>query len=139
MEAFYSKIENGKLLHAVCRGSSLNENRVNFTDHSEFLQIAGLRLSSGDTFRPHKHLPLDRTTSITQESWVVIRGVVIASLFDIDDSLLADVPLQAGDLSVTFYGGHTYRCVEDALVYEFKTGPYLGVERDKVFIEGPSG
>ncbi len=66
---------------------------------------------------------------------MVIRGVVIASLFDIDDSLLAEVSLQAGDLSITFYGGHTYRCAEDALVYEFKTGPYLGMERDKVFIQ----
>src|SRR4051812_10814266 len=109
METFYSKIEPERLLHLVCRGSDLKEKRINLTDPAEFLQIAGLRLSDGDTFRPHKHLPLDRMTSITQESWVVIRGVVIALLFDLDDSLLAEVPLQAGDLSATFYGGHTYR------------------------------
>jgi hypothetical protein len=136
MELFYSQFERGRLLHMVCRGSELSEKRANLTDPSEFLQLAGLRLSAGDAFRPHKHLPIERVTSITQESWVVIRGVVIASLFDVDDLLLAEVSLQAGDLSITFYGGHTYRCTEDALVYEFKTGPYLGVERDKVFIQG---
>ena len=136
MDNFYSQVEPEKLLHMVCRASDLNEKRVNVSEPDEFLQLAGLRLSSGDTFRAHKHLPLERVTTMTQESWVVIRGTVIASLFDIDDTLLADVPLHAGDLSITFYGGHTYRCVEDALVYEFKTGPYFGMEKDKVFIQG---
>jgi hypothetical protein len=136
LEYFYSQVEHAKLLHVVGRGSELEAKRVNLTDPSEFLQVASLRLSAGDAFRPHRHLPITRITTITQESWVVVRGVVIASLFDLDDSLLAEVPLHAGDLSITFFGGHTYRCAEDAMVYEFKTGPYLGVERDKVFIQG---
>jgi hypothetical protein len=136
MELIYSKVEQGKLLHLVCRITDLREKRINLTDPAEFLQVAGLRLSAGDTFRPHKHLPLKRETSITQESWLVVQGVVFACLFDVDDSLLVEIPLHAGDLSITFYGGHTYRCGEDALAYEFKTGPYLGVERDKVFLRG---
>ena len=138
MELFHSQVETRKLLHLVCRGSELADKRINLTDPAEFLQVAGLCLSAGDTFRPHKHLPIEKLTRITQESWVVVRGLVIASLFDLDDSLLAEVPLHAGDLSITFYGGHTYRCEQDALVYEFKTGPYLGVEQDKVFIDNPS-
>ena len=85
----------------------------------------------------NKHIAVQKTTTITQESWVVLRGLVIASLFDLDDAILAEVPLHEGDLSITFFGGHTYRCVEDALVYEFKTGPYLGVEMDKVFLRSP--
>jgi hypothetical protein len=60
MEFFYSQVEQGRLLHVVCRGSELNEKRANFTDPSEFLQVAGLRLSAGDAFRPHKHLPIAR-------------------------------------------------------------------------------
>jgi hypothetical protein len=135
MELFHSQVDSGKLLHLVCRGSKLIEKRTNLSEPAEFLQVAGLQLASGDTFRPHKHLPIEKITSITQESWVVMRGRVIASLFDLDDSLLAEVALHAGDLSITFYGGHTYRCEEDALVYEFKTGPYLGLEQDKVFID----
>lgn len=134
MEAFYSKHDEAKLLHVVCRASELADKRAMLTEPDEFLQVAGLRLAAGDSFRPHRHLPLERVTSITQESWVVIQGEVIASLFDVDDALLSEVVLRAGDLSITFYGGHTYRCLQDALVYEFKTGPYFGVERDKVFI-----
>jgi hypothetical protein len=134
MQQFYSRVKPHQLLHIVCRGGTLTEKRTNLTDPAEFLQVAGLKLGQGDKFRPHKHIPVQKITSITQESWVIVRGVVVAYLFDLDDTLLAEVTLHAGDISVTFYGGHTYRCAEDALVYEFKTGPYLGIEQDKVFL-----
>jgi hypothetical protein len=43
--------------------------------------------------------------------------------------------LEPGDISLTLHGGHNYVALEeDTLVYEFKTGPYLGQEKDKVFI-----
>ena len=44
------------------------------------------------------------------------------------------VELNQGDISLTFEGGHTYTILEDARVYEYKTGPYEGVELDKVFL-----
>lgn len=134
MDKFYSKLEPGKLLHSVVRVTDVVAKRADFVDPAEFLQVAGIKLVAGDTFRAHKHIPVQKTTTIAQESWVVLRGAVVAVFFDLDDSLLAEVTLNAGDLSLTFYGGHTYRCIEDAVVYEFKTGPYLGIERDKVFI-----
>ena len=136
MDKFYSKLEPGKLLHSVVRVTDVAAKRTDFVDPAEFLQVAGIKLVAGDTFRAHKHIPVQKTTTIAQESWVVLRGAVVAVFFDLDDSLLAEVTLNAGDLSLTFYGGHTYRCIEDAVVYEFKTGPYLGIERDKVFIDG---
>ena len=43
--------------------------------------------------------------------------------------------LETGDVSITLYGGHTYTILEDALVYEFKTGPYTGQENDKIFLK----
>jgi hypothetical protein len=135
MQQFYSRVKPHQLLHIVCRGGALTEKRTNLTDPAEFIQVAGLKLGQGDKFRPHKHIPVQKTTSITQESWVIVRGVVVAYLFDLDDTLLAEVTLNAGDISITLYGGHTYRCAEDALVYEFKTGPYLGIEQDKVFLQ----
>ena len=37
---------------------------------------------------------------------------------------------------MTFRGGHNYLCLEDdSLVYEYKTGPYYGQKKDKVFID----
>ena len=43
--------------------------------------------------------------------------------------------LEQGDCSITFRGGHNYLCIEDdSIVYEYKTGPYKGVENDKEFL-----
>ena len=36
---------------------------------------------------------------------------------------------------MTFRGGHTYTLLEDdTIVREYKTGPYKGIDMDKVFI-----
>ena len=72
---------------------------------------------------------------IAQESWVIIKGSVEASFFDTDGTLLEKQVLRQGDCSMTFEGGHTYLILEDdTVVYEYKTGPYQGQEKDKVFL-----
>jgi len=56
-------------------------------------------------------------------------------MFDIDGTLLVEEIIYPGDCSMTFEGGHNYEALEDnTVVYEYKTGPYTGVENDKVFI-----
>jgi len=72
--------------------------------------------------------------SIAQESWVIIRGQVEVTLYDLDDEVLSSYVLNPGDISITLYGGHSYRVLEDTLAYEFKTGPYFGQALDKEFI-----
>jgi hypothetical protein len=63
-------------------------------------------------------------------------GKVLAHFYDLNDKLLETVELNEGDISLTFEGGHTYTILEDARVYEYKTGPYEGQEKDKVFLDG---
>ena len=87
------------------------------------------------TFRPHYHIPVERHSTITQESWVVIQGKIKVILYDIDQNIIAERILNQGDISITFYGGHNYISLEDnTLVYEYKIGPYMGQVRDKEFI-----
>ena len=72
---------------------------------------------------------------MAQESWVVIKGSVKAILYDLDDTIIAEELLEPGDISITLRGGHNYYCMtDDTLVYEYKTGPYYGQEKDKQFI-----
>ena len=95
-------------------------------------------MEKGKTFDPHKHIVKNRhyTEQIAQESWVIIRGSVKCTLYDIDDKIIAEPILKVGDASFTLYGGHTYTILEDnTIVYEYKTGPYEGQELDKKFIE----
>lgn len=135
MKKIYSNIEQNKLLHIILRKEDVSTERVNVVEGHEFLQLAAMRLPEGKTFSPHKHIHYEKKTTIAQESWVVIEGKVKAILYDVDDKIISEEFLNAGDCSITLYGGHTYEILEDnTLVYEYKTGPYLGVDSDKVFI-----
>lgn len=142
MEKIYSKVEQGTLLHMVFRLEDLAPDagdrsfyRVNIAPENEYLQLAGLRMPAGQTFKAHKHITLEKTTNIAQESWLVVRGSVKCIFYDLDDKLIAEPVLKPGDLSMTFRGGHNYLILEEGtVVYEYKTGPYLGIEKDKVFL-----
>ena len=133
----YSKIEPEKLLHIVCRPSELSDVRNDIVEEQQYLQLAVLNFDKGKTFRPHKHIykPVPKS-AIAQESWVVMSGKVEATFYDIDDTVVEKRTLEAGDLSITLFGGHNYLILEDnTLVLEYKTGPYYGQASDKEFID----
>ena len=136
MRDIYSRTKPGTLLHMIGRGNEVTPNRAdNSTPPEQFLQASAFTMAKDKTFRPHKHITQVRTTDIAQESWIVILGSVEATLYDLNDEVLERVVLMPGDCSITFRGGHNYRALEDnTLVYEYKTGPYQGQEKDKVFI-----
>jgi len=135
MREIYSKVNPNILLHIVNRKNDITETRQDLSPNKEFLQVSCFKLNNGKTFKPHKHIENIRETNITQESWVVISGKIKAILYDIDDTIVEEVELCQGDCSITFRGGHNYLALEDnSIVYEYKTGPYFGQDRDKEFI-----
>ena len=129
MQKIFSK--DGKLLHIYFNSSSFTDNRIDICPSEEFMQISCLNLKGGKKFDAHQHIENIRETSITQESWVVIKGRVKVYYYDTNSELIATTILEQGDCTVTFGGGHNYECLDDALVYEFKNGPYLGKSKDK--------
>ncbi len=136
MISIYSEVEEGKLLHIIQRYYEI-DSRTDVAPASQFIQLATLRMEKGKTFRPHKHIwkPASKLEVIAQESWVVIKGSVKIFMYDLDDSLIGTEVINPGDCSMTFEGGHTYEILEeDTIVYEYKTGPYTGIENDKVFL-----
>lgn len=136
MIKIYSKIKPNKLLHMVNTLSDITQ-RSDVIPEDNFLQLATLKMDSGKTFRAHKHIWKDNigTQNIAQESWVVITGKVKCMFYDLDDTLIQTETLNPGDCSITLAGGHNYEILEDnTVVYEFKTGPYQGVELDKEFL-----
>lgn len=134
MEKIYSKVQSDTLLHLVYRLDEVN-GRTNISPDEEFLQLASIKMRKGQTFKAHKHIIHEKTTNIAQESWLVIRGSVKCIFYDLDDTIIAEPILLPGDCSMTFRGGHNYLILEDdTIVYEYKTGPYLGQELDKEFL-----
>ena len=138
IEKIYSKINPNKLLHMVYRiDKNATDSRLNLISEENFLQCSVLNLKKNQTFKPHKHIEKERNyiNQIAQESWLVIKGRVKCIYYDIDDNILSESILNPGDASFTLYGGHNYFVLEDdTLVYEYKTGPYEGLEMDKQFI-----
>ena len=136
MKKIISKVEPGKLLHIINRFDEI-EGRTDVAPEDQFIQLATLRMEKGKTFRPHKHIwkPAAKLEVIAQESWVVIQGSVKIFMYDLNDKLIGTEIINQGDCSMTFEGGHTYEILEeDTIVYEYKTGPYTGIENDKVFL-----
>lgn len=136
MEKIFSKNDPEILLHMIGKREDISTSRTDLSPENEYLQLSSFILPKDKTFRPHKHIVFEKTTDIAQESWVVIEGSVEVIFYDLDDQVLAKRILNSGDVSLTFRGGHNYKVLSDtAMVYEFKTGPYLGQEYDKVFID----
>jgi hypothetical protein len=136
MEKFYSKINN-QLLHQIMRLENIDSGRIDLSDEDNYIQCAALKLPKGKTFKPHKHNinPRNEDNYIPQESWCIIKGKVKCIFYDLDDTIIAEPILNAGDASFTFAGGHNYLILEDnTIVYEYKTGPYQGQAIDKTFI-----
>ena len=127
---------NGKLLHLIYTQDDFTNDRTDLVEPNNFIQCSFLKLNKGKTFRPHKHIWKEPKFKkmIAQESWVVIQGSVKAHFFDTEMRLLETRILKAGDVSFTLEGGHMLEILEDnTLVYEYKTGPYEGQVRDRVF------
>lgn len=134
MKKIYSKMKPGTLLHIVYRFDEIN-GRTNISPDDEFLQLASIKMHKGQTFKAHKHIIFEKVTNIAQESWLVIKGSVKCIFYDLDDTIISEPILNPGDCSMTFRGGHNYLILEEGtIVYEYKTGPYLGQEMDKEFL-----
>lgn len=129
---------NGKLLHCIFFKEEfpVAESRIDICNTDQLLQIAALKLNNNKTFKAHQHIPLERNTNITQECWIIVQGKIKAMHYDENANLLDETVLEAGDITITYYGGHNYLSLEDnTLVYEIKNGPYLGFSKDKKVYE----
>ena len=131
------RAEDGTLLHLVHRLEDSEGQRNDLVPEDQYIQCSFLNMKKGTTFRPHQHIwkQLRFHKTIAQESWIVVRGSVMCHFYDTQGNLIEEVQLNAGDASFTLQGGHNYTILEDdTLVYEYKTGPYEGQARDKVFL-----
>jgi hypothetical protein len=131
----YSKKYPKKILHIINRLEDV-DTRIDLSPKDQFLQVAAIKQNPNKQYKAHQHIWKDCITKkiIAQESWIIIKGSIKAYLFDIDGNLLLNEIIYPGDCVITFEGGHKFDILEkNTVLYECKTGPYLGVEKDKIF------
>lgn len=124
-----SRVAPGTLLHALIDTNRRGADRTDASPPAEALQISVLELQGGASVSPHAHnrLPPHEGAERTQESWIVMRGSLQVTLFDVDNLPLRQQVLSSGWILITFRGGHSFECTSDGtLLVECKTGPYLG-------------
>lgn len=125
----YSQIDS-QLLASVIRPDR-GTTRENAGGDYEILQVSVLSLPQGRQLQSHRHLPVERSTIGTAESWVIIQGQLQTQVFDLDQTSLETVNLGPGDCFVLYRGGHGFTVVSDSAVfYEIKNGPYYGSLKD---------
>lgn len=135
MKKIYSKVDPALLLHVILRKGEITLGKIELSDPKEFIQVMALRENKDRVYKAHKHAWKEGGKTLTQESWIVVQGKLKGIYYDTDGTLIEEVVLESGDSSVTFYGGHNVQILEeDTIFYEIKTGPYLGIEYDKVLI-----
>ena len=136
MTKIYSKIDPSKLLHMIVRQEDIKEGRTDLCPTEQFLQCAALRLPKGTTFKAHRHISKEVPSIYPDESWHIISGSCHIFMYDTDGVYLDRFPLHPGDTSFSFSdAGHNYEvATDDFKCMEYKVGPYLGVESDKIFL-----
>lgn len=132
MKKVFSRIDPGKLILSSIKKDDITDYRSDISPEEEYLQVSARKIRKGVKVKAHRHLEVNRTSDITQESWIVLSGSIMGTFYDIDGSFLTELILREGDAVVIFRGGHSLEVLEDDTVfYEFKTGPYVGQENDK--------
>jgi hypothetical protein len=138
MKYIFSKVDRRLLLHIIHRADdNIDGGRMDLTQDKEFLQCAVIRAEADKVYKAHKHItkPQFSPTIHVQEAFIIIKGMVYITIYDIDDSIIETIKLSVGDLAVLLAGGHAIQAGSDGFsMYEIKTGQYEGQSLDKIFI-----
>lgn len=125
-------IKDGVILARYIPSDSWTEGLTFFSKDDEFIQAGAWGYDSGKELLPHIHNEVNRTITRTQELLYIRKGKILAKIYDLEENLVEEVEVSAGDMLVLLNSGHGYRILEDGTqVLEVKNGPYLGAEVDR--------
>jgi hypothetical protein len=120
-------LRESKNLDFAMRVSELKAPRQDLLSPEQFLQLAIINFPLAETFIPHIHLDRELKTNQTRtlESWVILKGKVQSTLYDMRKNELGRIILNEGEILVTISGGHNYLSLQSGTtVAEFKSGPF---------------
>ena len=132
---YFSDSTKDKLMLRVVNISETTNKRMELIEESFPVQLSLRNLEYGLIVKAHKH-PIKKSFSENPiEAWMVFSGTIAATIFENDGTQVCRIELKPFDLAIFYSGGHALEVIEGpATMLEIKTGPYEGVENDKVFI-----
>lgn len=135
-QSHIERIEHGSTTYAeVIRASASVGSTTFFSPAESSFQFGLLAHQAGFSEAPHYHHPFTRTISDLQQMFVMQRGRVVVDLYTDEGRKFKEVHLGPGDAIVLIHGVHGLRVLEDFQAISVKQGPFLGTEKDKIFVE----
>ena len=131
-------MKNNKVnLGIIFRNKKITNRRNNLCNENEYLQVSTQKLNKNFEIKPHIHLKLNRKTTTTQETWIIIKGEIEVKIYDIDKSYIKKLILKKGDLFILLRGGHSMKVLKNNTeFYEIKNGPYfIGKKKDIMYLK----
>ncbi|MFQ5683627.1 MAG: hypothetical protein ACE5HC_10195 [Candidatus Binatia bacterium] len=125
-------VRSGDLLLAVHVSGDWEEGLKFYSQDQDFVQVGTWCYSEGMVLKAHRHNPVERVITHTQEVVYVRKGALRATVYDLDGRVAGEIEASQGDFIIMLNGGHGYRVLEnETQVLEIKNGPYPGADLDR--------
>jgi hypothetical protein len=125
-------VKDGLLLARHVMLGDFRQGLAFYSHDEEFLQVGSWRYNNGQRLRAHSHNIFPREVNRTNEVVIVLKGAMVARIFDEHHEFVETVTVKQGELLILMNGGHDYTILEDdTRILEIKNGPFLGRDIDK--------
>ena len=125
---------NGVELGAIVRSTYHSSGIGFFSNEHDGLQLGYMNRPDGYVIVPHTHNKIKREVFFTEEILFIRSGMVRVDFYDDNQQYIESHIVRGGDIVILKGGGHGFKIIERADIFEVKQGPYLGVQ-DKVRFE----
>lgn len=134
MENVIKVVFNGVELGAIVRSTYHNSGIGFFSDDNDGLQLGYMNRPDDYIIAPHTHNKVKREVFFTEEILFVRSGMIRVDFYDDKQQYVESYIARGGDIIILKAGGHGFKVIERADIFEVKQGPYLGAQ-DKVRFE----
>lgn len=129
------KVEhNGVELGAIVRSTYHSSGIGFFSADNDGLQLGYMNRPDDYVIAPHTHNKIKREVYFTEEILFIRSGMVRVDFYDENQKYVESYIVRSGDIVILKAGGHGFKVIERADIFEVKQGPYLGTQ-DKIRFE----
>jgi len=125
---------NGVELGSIVRSTYHSSGIGFFSDENDGLQLGYMNRPDHYIIAPHTHNKIKREVYFTEEILFIRSGMVRVDFYDENQQYIESHIARGGDIVILKGGGHGFKILERADIFEVKQGPYLGLQ-DKVRFE----
>jgi|TARA_Y100000389_G_scaffold204238_1_gene255774 hypothetical protein len=122
---------NNEIISEIFSLDEIPEGLTFLSQDERFIQFGTWNYKKGQLLDAHFHNTFDRTSNITQEIVIVLKGSLSCKLYNKNKDLIDELIVRENQFIVQYSLVHEYMVIEDSIVLEVKNGPYFGPDKDR--------